>query len=93
MLAKGTAAPMRSNKVARSQERFREIGQHAIVTAPKAPDRVAIAIVPLGKARRKIAELIAAGADVPGLGDQFFRAQHRVLADGIEETAMFGSNP
>ncbi len=39
------------------------------VAAPEAPHPVAVAVVPLEPGRGKIAELIAAGPEVPGLGD------------------------
>jgi hypothetical protein len=42
-------------------------------------------VVPLHPARREVADLIAAGAAVPGFGDQLHLAQHRVLAAGDEE--------
>jgi hypothetical protein len=50
-------------------------------TAPVVPQRAAAVIVPLRPARRKMADLIAAGADVPGLGDQLDGGKDRILFD------------
>src|SRR5690606_40437778 len=52
---------------------------------PEGADRVAIAVVPLAPAGREVAELVAAGADVPGLGDQLRAREHRVLGDRLKE--------
>ena len=53
---------------------------HAGVAAPEAADVVAEAVVPLQEGLSEIAELVAAGADVPGLGDQHPVAEQRVGA-------------
>ncbi len=53
--------------------------------APEVPDGVAVPVVPLGPERGEAADLVAAGADVPRLGDQFDPAEHRVLGDGGQE--------
>ena len=50
--------------------------------------RVAVLVVPLVPARREVADLVAAAADVPGLGDELHLREHRVLADGVEEGAQ-----
>ena len=41
-------------------------------------------------AGREAADLVAAGADVPGLGDQLDVRQHRVLRERVEEAARRG---
>src|SRR5690242_15593876 len=46
-----------------------ELRQHALVAAPVAPHRIPVTVVPLRPTRREVAELIAAGADIPGLGN------------------------
>ena len=63
----------------------RQFRQLAGVAAPKAADGITIAVVPFGPGRRKGAELVTAGADVPGLGDQLDAGQQRVLGEGLEE--------
>ncbi len=57
------------------------------VAAPEVPDVVAVLVVPLGPQRRELADLVAARADVPRLGDELDPAQHRVLLDGRHEVA------
>ena len=54
---------------------------------PPAPHRVAKPVVPLEPARRETAQLIPAGAEIPGFGDQLHTGQHRVLGDGLEKCA------
>ena len=49
---------------------------------------VAKAVVQLEPARREVADLIAARADVPRLGDQLDPAEHAVLPDRVEEAAV-----
>ncbi|CAM4196786.1 hypothetical protein ROMU108268_19215 [Roseomonas mucosa] len=62
-----------------------EAGAQAGIAAPEAAHVVAEAVVPFGEARRVVAELVAAGADVPGLRDQLDLGQDRVLAQHVEE--------
>ena len=65
--------------------------QHAegkAVAAPEAAQVVAEAVVPLAPMGWKAAELIAARADVPRLGDEFQAAQLRVLIDRGEDGRM-----
>src|ERR1700760_1701808 len=62
-----------------------ELGQGGAGAAPEVADGVPVAAVPLGPQRREVADLVAAGADVPGLGDQLDLADHRVLLDQVEE--------
>src|SRR5215208_1268034 len=64
-----------------------EIGDLPLIPLPIAPHGIAEAVVPLGPAWREVADLIAAGADVPWLGDQLHPRQHRVLAAAVEEPA------
>ena len=59
-----------SNRSAEPSRRARQRRQHAVVALPEAAHVVAVAAVPLGPARREIAELVAVRADVPRLGDQ-----------------------
>ena len=53
--------------------------------APVVADGVAVAAVPLRPQGREVADLVAAVAHIPGLGDQLDLADHRVLLDQVEE--------
>ncbi len=55
------------------------------LAAPEVAHRVAVLAVPLGPLGREVADLVAAGADVPGLRDQLDLADHRVLLHQLEE--------
>ena len=79
------AAPRCSKMSAEPASRVGEVGALALVAAPEAAHAVAEAVVPFGEARRMIAELVAAGPEVPRLGDQLDARQHRILPDGVEE--------
>jgi len=67
-------------------EALRELA-HVALTAPEVAYRVAILPVPLGPEHREVADLIAAGPDVPRLGDQLHLREDRVLMDRVEEGA------
>ena len=71
-----SAAPV--NRDANSAEARR-------LAAPEVADGVAVLAVPLRPQRREAADLVAALADVPRLGDQLDLADHRVLVDQVEE--------
>ena len=67
-----------------------EPGRHGGGRRFRLPERardVTILVVPLGPTRRELAHLIAAGADVPGFGDQLDAGEHRVLPAGVEKAA------
>ncbi len=49
---------------------------------------VAVLAVPFRPATREIADLVAAFAQVPRLGDELHLAEHRVLMDDVEERAQ-----
>src|SRR5690606_15292917 len=72
-------------EVAGAGEALGELRQLAFVALPEGPRAVAEAVVPFHPAGREAADLVAAGAAVPGFGDQLELAQHRVLAAGDEE--------
>src|SRR3954470_13874998 len=82
----GLAAPT-VELVARGGEARGQLRRLALVALPEGADGVAEAVVPFRPARREAADLVAAGADVPGLGDQLGARQHRVLPAGVEEAA------
>src|SRR5690606_18397251 len=69
----------------RSGHAVSKIADQVTVTAPIAPHGVAVEVVPFRPAGREGADLIPAGANVPGLGDQLDLAQHRILPDGSEK--------
>ena len=62
--------------------------------APERADVVAVGVVPLGPRRPERAEPVAAGADVPRLGDELHLAQQRVLVHrGEERRALVEVHP
>ena len=75
-------------QVGRAGEAARELADLAAVALPVGAHAVAIAVVPLRPAEREVAHLVAAVAEVPGLGDQLDAVEHRVLAHHVEEGAQ-----
>src|SRR6185437_7940392 len=71
--------------VRRALQARRQRAALARIAAPEAAHVIAVAIVPLGHARRMVAQLVAARAAVPGLGDQLGLREQRVLHQRIEE--------
>ena len=78
------APPVRLVEVARAGEPLRERRDGA-VAAPEVPHRVAVHPVPLGPEDGEVADLVAALADVPRLGDELHLGEDRVLVDDVEE--------
>ena len=72
-------------QIARAGETSGKFRTFAGIAAPEPAGAVAKAIVPLGEARRVVAELIAARTDIPRLGNELDARQDRVLAQRIEE--------
>ena len=64
---------------------FGQIADGGAALAPVVADRVAELAVPLRPQGREVADLVAAVADVPGLGDQLDLADHGILLDDVEE--------
>src|SRR5687768_17971188 len=62
-------ASVAAKQVAGTREPFRETAEHSSSAVPERAHRVAVAVVPLAPAGRKVAELIAAEAEIPGLRD------------------------
>ena len=62
-----------------------ELAQRRGLAAPEVAHRVAVLPVPLAPQGREAADLVAALADVPGLGDELDLGEHRVLVDDVEE--------
>ena len=65
-----------------------ELAEHVRVAAPEAADAVAVAVVPFEPGRGEAAELVAAGADVPGLGDHDAVGEQRVGGDLVEKAGV-----
>ena len=63
--------------------------QDTLVSLPEPPHGVPILVVPLGPARREVADLVSVRAGIPGLGDQLDRRQRRILRHRVEEPGMF----
>ena len=86
---------MRLEEIPRPRDARRQLADADVVAAPEAPDAIAETIVPLRERPRKLAELIAARADVPGFRDEFQFAQYRVLQQRREKRRLsvktFGS--
>ena len=78
------AAP-RLVEVARSRQAVGEVRHLAAVPLPVSADRIAVAPIPLRPAGRKVAHLVAAFSQVPGLGDELDLADQRVLVNHVEE--------
>ena len=86
MLAYGRR-PLASYRSLLPASRRRELRDRAAVALPEPPHRVAVLAVPLGPEHGEVADLVAARADVPRLGDQLHLREHRVLVDDVEERA------
>ena len=65
-------------------QRGGEVAEHVGVAAPEAAGAVAEAVVPFEPGGGEAAELVAAGADVPGLGDEDAVGEEGVGGDGLE---------
>ena len=59
--------------------------EHTAIPAPEAADVIAVLVVPFPPAAGEIAGLIAAGANIPWLGNQLQPAQQRVLGNGRQQ--------
>ena len=76
-------------EVAGAREARRELGD-ARLPAPEVAHDVAVDAVPLAPQHREVADLVAARADVPRLGDQLDLREDGVLVDRVEERAAGG---
>ena len=72
-------------EVGAAGEAVGELGERLIGAAPEVAHRVAVLAVPLRPQRREVADLVAALADVPRLGDELHLADDRILLDEVEE--------
>src|SRR5262245_4686410 len=76
--------------VGRTGDAGGKIGRETPLPPPEAPDRVAILSVPFGPAWRKIAQLIAIGTEIPGLGNELEPGHDRILTDCVKECGTLG---
>src|SRR4051812_37028098 len=58
-------------------------------SAPEVAHGIAELVVPFGPPRREAAHLIATGSAIPRLGDQLHAVENGILADRLEEAALF----
>ena len=72
-------------QVGAAGEAVGELGQGFVAAAPEVAQAVAVLAVPFRPSGGKIADLVAAFADVPRLGNQFDLADHGILLDQVEE--------
>ena len=79
------AAARAAVEVAAAGEAVAELGQGLVLAPPEVAHGVAVLAVPLRPQRREVADLVAALADVPRLGDELDLADDRVLLDEVEE--------
>src|SRR5204863_724261 len=71
-------------EVARAGEPGGEVCD-GLVAAPEVADDVAVDAVPFAPENREVADLVAAGPDVPRLRDELDLGEDGVLVDGVEE--------
>ena len=71
--------------VTRAADPCDEVVDQSWFTAPEIPHHVPVLAVPLRPLRGERPHLVAGRSHVPGLGDQFHLAEHRVLRNEGEE--------
>jgi hypothetical protein len=76
-------SPALVEEIARSGNALGEIRQYAGIAFPEAAHGVAELIIPFRPSRWELPDLVAAGADIPGLSDQFDAVQYGILPAGI----------
>ena len=75
-------------EVGASREAVAQLGHLARVALPEAADGIAVLAVPFGPQHGKVAHLVAAFADIPGLGDELHLREDGVLVNDVEEGAQ-----
>ena len=78
------AARLREH-VARARDPGRGLAAHALVAAPEAARRVAEMVVPFGEGGAELAEPVAAGAHVPGFGDEAGAGEQGIGGERLKE--------
>src|SRR5262249_9059060 len=81
----GGAAAVRLVQVAGPGQPGCELGDAVVLAAPEVPDGVPELAVPFRPQWREVAHLVAAGAEVPRLGDELDLGDYRILLDQVEE--------
>src|SRR5690606_30136770 len=76
------AAVASVENIARAGQAGRKLRHLPLIATPKAASAVAVAAVPLRPPRRKAAQAVAAGSQIPRLGDELHAREHRILLDG-----------
>src|SRR6476469_10063084 len=82
-------APALVEEVARTRNARGKIGQFSFIPLPEGAYRIAKLVVPFGPSRRELTDLVSARADIPGLGDQLYAGEDRILPAGVEKSAPF----
>ena len=72
-------------EIGRARETARELAERLALAAPEVAHCVAVLAVPLRPLRGEVADLVAARADIPGLGDELHLRHDRVLVHEVEE--------
>ena len=80
--------PFHSYKSLEPLMRVANSAGHAAVALPEPAHAIAVLAVPLRPADGKVADLVAALAQVPRLGDELHLAEHGILVNDIEERAQ-----
>ncbi len=75
-------------QVARTAKPRGKLRHHAAVPLPETANAIAILAVPFRPQRRKVADLVAAGPQVPRLGDQLDLRDDRILVNDVEKRAQ-----
>ncbi len=84
MLAVGWR-PLGLEQVRGAVDAAREFAALVGVAAPETPHRIAVAVVPFRPFHREMAQLVSAGARIPGLGDQLGAFEPGIAADACEQ--------
>ena len=76
--------PGRVEEITAAGKAVRQVADLAAVPAPKPPNRISKAAVPLAPSRWESSEAISVGPGVPWLGDELDRGEDRVGVDCFE---------
>jgi hypothetical protein len=67
-------------------ETVRELAERLVFAAPVVADGIAVLAVPFAPPHGEVANLIAAAAEIPRLGDQLHALQRRILMHDVEKS-------
>src|SRR5690606_12537778 len=85
--ARGGPPPRMFEYVARAMHASCKFRHHAVIAAPEAAHGIAITVVPFAPARWKVAQLIAARTNVPGLRYKLYGRKRWILMQCVEKPA------